>query len=60
MTKPIISVAIMQLIEKGQLKLDDLAESYIPEMKNLKLIILQHHIILGILIGIHKKCMKNH
>ena len=34
MTKPIISVAIMQLIEKGQLKLDDLAESYIPEMKN--------------------------
>jgi len=39
MTKPIISVAIMQLIEKGQLKLDDLAESYIPEMKNLKVII---------------------
>ena len=39
MTKPIISVAIMQLIEKGLLKLDDLAESYIPEMKNLKLII---------------------
>ena len=39
MTKPIISVAIMQLIEKDQLKLDDLAESYIPEMKNLKVII---------------------
>ena len=39
MTKPIISVAIMQLIQKGQLKLDDLAESYIPEMKNLKVII---------------------
>ena len=39
MTKPIISVAIMQLIEKGLLKLDDLAEIYIPEMKKLKVII---------------------
>ena len=39
MTKPIISVAIMQLIEKGLLKLNDLAEIYIPEMKNLKVII---------------------
>jgi len=39
MTKPIISVAIMQLIEKGLLKLDDFAESYIPEMKNLNVVI---------------------
>jgi len=39
MTKPIISAAIMQLIEKGLLKLDDLAEIYIPEMKKLKVII---------------------
>ena len=39
MTKPIISVAIMQLFEKGLLKLDDFAESYIPEMKNLKVVI---------------------
>lgn len=39
MTKPIISVAIMQLIEKDLLKLDDFAESYIPEMKNLNVVI---------------------
>jgi len=39
MTKPIISVAIMQLIEKDLLKLDDFAESYIPEMKNMKVVI---------------------
>ena len=36
MTKPIISVAIMQLIERGLLTLDDPIEMYIPEAKNLR------------------------
>ena len=35
MTKPIISVAIMQLIERGLLALDDPIEMYIPEAKDL-------------------------
>ena len=35
MTKPIISVAIMQLIERGLLTLDDPIELYIPEAKGL-------------------------
>ena len=38
MTKPIMSVAIMQLIEKGLLSLDDLAQDYLPELKNLRVI----------------------
>ncbi|MGB1448881.1 MAG: serine hydrolase domain-containing protein [Flavobacteriaceae bacterium] len=38
MTKPIMSVAIMQLIEKGLLSLDDLAQDFIPELKNLRVI----------------------
>ena len=38
MTKPIMSVAIMQLIEKGLLSLDDLAQDYLPELKNLQVI----------------------
>ena len=35
MTKPIISVAIMQLVERGLLALDDPIEMYIPEAKDL-------------------------
>jgi CubicO group peptidase (beta-lactamase class C family) len=36
MTKPIISVAIMQLVEHGLLTLDDPIEMYIPEAKDLR------------------------
>ena len=32
MTKPITSVALMQLIEQGRLTLDDPAENYLPEL----------------------------
>lgn len=38
MTKPIMSVAIMQLIEKGLLSLDDLAADFIPELNELRVI----------------------
>jgi len=38
MTKPIMSVAIMQLIEKGKLRLDDNASEYYPPLKKLKVI----------------------
>tara|TARA_Y200000002_G_scaffold382835_1_gene401561 strand:- start:949 stop:2163 length:1215 start_codon:yes stop_codon:yes gene_type:complete len=36
MTKPIVSTAIMQLIENNQISLDDNVDLYIPEWKNLK------------------------
>ena len=39
MTKPIISVAIMQLVARGLVKLDDPIEMYIPEAKNLRVAI---------------------
>ncbi len=38
MTKPVASVAAMQLIEQGRLQLDDPAEKYLPELTNLKII----------------------
>lgn len=38
MTKPIISVAIMTLVEDGLVALDDPLEKYIPEFANLKVI----------------------
>ena len=38
MTKPIMSVAIMQLVEKGLLSLDDLAQDFLPEMGKLRVI----------------------
>ena len=38
MTKPITSVALMQLIEQGKIGLDDPAEKYLPELANLKVI----------------------
>src|SRR5215204_5449658 len=36
MTKPVTSVALMQLIEQGRLGLDDPAEKYLPELAGLK------------------------
>lgn len=36
MTKPVTSVAAMQLIEHGRLNLNDPAEKYLPELANLK------------------------
>ena len=36
MTKPIVSVAIMQLVEQGKLKLDSPITDYFPEFKKLK------------------------
>ena len=36
MTKPIISVALMQLVEKGLVGLEDKAEKYIPELAKLR------------------------
>jgi CubicO group peptidase (beta-lactamase class C family) len=38
MTKPITSVALMQLLEQGRIGLDDPAEKYLPELKRLKVI----------------------
>ena len=37
MTKPIVSLAIMQLYEEGKFHLNDPVEKYIPEFKNLKI-----------------------
>jgi CubicO group peptidase (beta-lactamase class C family) len=34
MTKPVTSVALMQLVEQGKIALDDPAEKYLPELKN--------------------------
>lgn len=36
MTKPVTSLALMQLIEQGRLGLDDPADKYLPELANLK------------------------
>ena len=36
MTKPVTSVALMQLVEQGRLSLDDPAEKYLPELAELK------------------------
>jgi methyl acetate hydrolase len=38
MTKPITSVALMQLMEQGRLTLDDPAEKYLPELVGIKVI----------------------
>jgi methyl acetate hydrolase len=38
MTKPITSVAAMQLIEQGRFGLDDKVENYLPEFANLKVV----------------------
>jgi CubicO group peptidase (beta-lactamase class C family) len=36
MSKPITSVAIMMLVERGKLRLDDPAEKYLPEFSNMR------------------------
>jgi methyl acetate hydrolase len=36
MTKPITSLALLQLVEQGKLGLDDPAEKYLPELAGLK------------------------
>ena len=38
MTKPVTSVALMQLVEQGQIGLDDPAAKYLPELADLKVI----------------------
>ncbi len=38
MTKPITSVALMQLVEQGRIALDDPAEKYLPELAGLKVL----------------------
>ena len=38
MTKPVTSVALMQLIEQGRIGLDDPAEKYLPELAGLKVV----------------------
>jgi CubicO group peptidase (beta-lactamase class C family) len=38
MTKPITSVALMQLVEQGRIALDDPAEKYLPELAGLKVV----------------------
>ena len=38
MTKPITSLALMQLVEQGKIGLDDPAEKYLPELKDPKVI----------------------
>ena len=35
MTKPVTSLAVMQLVEQGRLSLDDPAEKYLPQLANL-------------------------
>ena len=39
MTKPIVSVAVMQLYERGEFHLNDPIDKFIPELKNLKIAI---------------------
>jgi CubicO group peptidase (beta-lactamase class C family) len=36
MTKPIVSVAAMMLLEEGKIQLQDPASAYLPELKDLK------------------------
>src|SRR5712671_3651763 len=36
MTKPIVSVAVMMLVEEGRLQITEPVSKYIPELKNLK------------------------
>jgi methyl acetate hydrolase len=38
MTKPVTSLALMQLVEQGRIGLDDPAEKYLPELANPKVI----------------------
>jgi CubicO group peptidase (beta-lactamase class C family) len=41
MTKPVVGVAIMMLVEEGKLRLNDPVSRYIPEFRNMKVGVLQ-------------------
>ncbi len=41
MTKPVIGVAVMMLVEEGKLRLNDPVSRYIPEFRNMKVAVLQ-------------------
>ena len=43
MTKPVVSVAIMQLVEQGKIQLDSPITNYIPEFKQLKVYVDGNH-----------------
>ena len=45
MTKPIVSVAIMQLYEKGKFHLNDPVHKFIPELKSLKIAITKDSLV---------------
>ena len=38
MTKPVVAIAALQLLEKNKLNLDDLVTKYLPEFSNLKVL----------------------
>jgi len=38
MTKPITSVAVMQLVESGRVKLDEPAGNYLPELSQVQVL----------------------
>jgi methyl acetate hydrolase len=38
MTKPVVSVAVMQLVERGNVKLDEPAASYLPELSRVQVL----------------------
>ena len=38
MTKPVVAVAALQLLEQNKIKLDDLVTKYLPEFSNLKVL----------------------
>jgi CubicO group peptidase (beta-lactamase class C family) len=38
MTKPITSVAVMQLVEQGRVKLDEPASTYVPELRDVRVL----------------------
>src|SRR3954464_14930879 len=38
MTKPVTSVALMQLVEQGRIALDDPADKYLPELKDARVL----------------------
>jgi CubicO group peptidase (beta-lactamase class C family) len=41
MTKPVVGVAVMMLVEEGKLRLNDPVSRYIPEFRNMKVAVLQ-------------------
>ena len=41
MTKPVIGVGVMMMVEEGKLRLNDPVSRYIPEFRNMKVAVLQ-------------------